>query len=120
MRAHALVRLARLLAEQLQHHRQRLAGIHVVVDDQHALARLLGLPYFPLTPTFPHFGPLGMFAYLPAKFTIRFLEPVRTDQMGDEPWEDKGLVQTVAHEVRTRIQENLIDMLAERRSVWFG
>jgi len=85
-----------------------------------ALQRLTGLLYVPLTPTFPHFGLLGMAGYLPAKFIIRFLEPVRTDDMGDEPWEDKGLVQTVAHEVRTRIQENLIDMLGQRRSVWFG
>ncbi|MEA2271745.1 MAG: hypothetical protein QOI98_453 [Solirubrobacteraceae bacterium] len=82
--------------------------------------RLTGLLYFPLTPTFPHFGPLGMFAYLPAKFTIRFLAPVRTDDMGDEPWEDKGLVQTVAHDVRAQIQGELLDMVGERKSVWFG
>jgi len=34
--------------------------------------------------------------------------------------EDKALVQTVAHEVRGRIQENLLDMVGSRRSVWFG
>jgi 1-acyl-sn-glycerol-3-phosphate acyltransferase len=84
------------------------------------LQKLTGLLYVPLTPTFPHGGLLGMAGYLPAKFRIRFLEPVRTDDLGDAPWEDKGLVQTVAHEVRTRIQENLVDMLAQRRSVWFG
>ena len=55
-------------------------------------------------------------AYLPAKFHIRFLEPIPTDQWGDEPWEDKGLVQTVAEEVRGRIQEELYTMLAGRRS----
>jgi 1-acyl-sn-glycerol-3-phosphate acyltransferase len=85
-----------------------------------AFQRLTGLLYFPLTPTFPHFGPLGMFAYLPAKFTIRFLEPVRTDDMGDEPWEDKGLVQTVAHDVRAQIQAELDEMVDRRESVWFG
>ena len=84
------------------------------------LQKLTGLLYVPLTPTFPHGGLLGMLGYLPAKFRIRFLEPVRTDDLGEAPWEDKGLVQTVAHEVRTRIQENLVDMLAQRRSVWFG
>src|SRR3989440_3088352 len=84
------------------------------------LQKLTGLLYVPLTPTFPHGGLLGMAGYLPAKFKIRFLEPVRTDDLGDAPWEDKGLVQTVAHEIRTRIQENLLDMLAQRRSVWFG
>jgi 1-acyl-sn-glycerol-3-phosphate acyltransferase len=84
------------------------------------LQKLTGLLYVPLTPTFPHGGLLGMAGYLPAKFKIRFLEPIRTDDLGDAPWDDKGLVQTVAHEVRTRIQENLLDMLAQRRSVWFG
>ncbi|HEY3019065.1 MAG TPA: lysophospholipid acyltransferase family protein [Solirubrobacteraceae bacterium] len=84
------------------------------------LQKLTGLLYVPLTPTFPHGGLLGMFGFLPAKFLIRFLDPIRTDDLGDAPWEDKGLVQTVAHEVRTRIQENLVDMLAQRRSVWFG
>src|SRR4051795_1562041 len=84
------------------------------------LQKLTGLLYVPLTPTFPHGGLLGMAGYLPAKFKIRFLDPVPTHELGDAPWDDKGLVQTVAHEVRTRIQENLIDMLAERRSVWFG
>ena len=84
------------------------------------LQRLTGLLYFPITPTFPHFGLLGMLGYLPAKFTIRFLRPVRTDSMGDEPWEDKGLVQTVAHDIRATIQDELIEMLGERRSVWFG
>src|SRR3954465_651057 len=84
------------------------------------LQRLTGLLYFPITPTFPHFGLLGMAAYLPAKFTIRFLAPVRTDDMGDEPWEDKALVQTVAQDIRASIQEELFDMVGERRSVWFG
>src|SRR5207247_1399416 len=68
------------------------------------LQRLTGLLYFPITPTFPHFGLLGMLGYLPAKFRIRFLEPIPTDALGDEPWNDKGLVQTVADEVRGRIQ----------------
>jgi 1-acyl-sn-glycerol-3-phosphate acyltransferase len=84
------------------------------------LQRLTGFLYFPLTPTFPHFGIPGMFGYLPAKFRIRFLEPIPTDQWGDEPWRDTGLVQTVAQEIRAQIQENLYDMLAKRTSVWFG
>jgi len=84
------------------------------------LQRLTGFLYFPITPTFPHFGLAGMLGYLPAKFHIRFLEPIATDRWGDAPWEDRGLVQTVAEEVRVRIQEELYDMLAHRRSVWFG
>jgi 1-acyl-sn-glycerol-3-phosphate acyltransferase len=82
------------------------------------LKRLTGLLYFPITPTFPHLGVLGMLGYLPAKFKIRFLDPVSFDEDGMN--EDKALVQTVAHDVRARIQEGLWEMLAKRRSVWFG
>src|SRR5918995_1280541 len=82
------------------------------------LQRLTGLLYFPITPTFPHFGLLGMAGYLPAKFKLRFLEPIHFDEEGMH--EDKAMVQTVAHEVRARIQENLWEMVAKRRSVWFG
>jgi 1-acyl-sn-glycerol-3-phosphate acyltransferase len=84
------------------------------------LRRLTGLIYFPITPLFPHLGPILGTAYLPAKFRIRFLEPIPTDQWGERPWDDKGLVQTVAEDVRARIQEELIDLVSHRRSVWFG
>jgi 1-acyl-sn-glycerol-3-phosphate acyltransferase len=82
------------------------------------MKRLTGLLYFPITPTFPHLGLLGMLGYLPAKFKLRFLEPISFDE--DGLYDDKALVQTVAHDIRARIQENLWDMLAKRRSVWFG
>ena len=84
------------------------------------LRRLTGLLYFPITPTFPWLGPLGMFAYLPAKFRIRFLDPIDTANVSVDPAPDTAQVQTVAQEVRARIQENLDEMLAARRSVWFG
>jgi 1-acyl-sn-glycerol-3-phosphate acyltransferase len=83
-----------------------------------ALQKLTGLLYAPLTPTFPHMGPLGMLAFLPAKFRIRFLEPFHFDEGGLDA--DKSLVQTVSQEIRARIQENLWDMVGERKSVWFG
>jgi hypothetical protein len=83
------------------------------------LKRVTGLIYFPITPLFPHLGLLGA-TYLPAKFKLRFLEPVPTDRMGAEPWEDKSLVSDVADEIRARIQEELIDMVGHRRSVWLG
>jgi 1-acyl-sn-glycerol-3-phosphate acyltransferase len=83
------------------------------------LKRLTGLIYFPVTPLFPHFGLLGA-AYLPAKFRIRFLEPVHTEAMGERAWEDRGLVQDVSDDIRARIQEELIDMVGSRRSVWLG
>jgi 1-acyl-sn-glycerol-3-phosphate acyltransferase len=83
-----------------------------------ALQRLTGLLYFPITPTFPHFGLLGMLGYLPAKFKIRFLEPIHFDD--PDSYLDKSLVQTVAQEVRARIQENVWEMVGQRESVWFG
>jgi hypothetical protein len=61
-----------------------------------------------------------MLGYLPAKFRIRFLPAVRTDALGDEPWQDKALVQTVAEDMRATIQDALYDLIAERRSVWLG
>jgi 1-acyl-sn-glycerol-3-phosphate acyltransferase len=86
-----------------------------------ALQKLTGLIYFPITPTFPHFGLLGSLGYLPAKFKIRFLTPVPTDDLGvDEPWEDQAIVQTLANDIRATIQDELLDMLGKRRSVWFG
>jgi 1-acyl-sn-glycerol-3-phosphate acyltransferase len=85
-----------------------------------ALQKLTKLIYFPITPTFPLLGPLAGLTFLPAKFKIRFLEPVRTDAMGAAPWEDGSLVQEVAQEIRARIQEELLDMIGQRRSVWFG
>ena len=85
------------------------------------MRRLTGLLYFPITPTFPWLGPLGMLAYLPAKFKIRFLEPIDTLELGGpEAVDDKALVQSVAQEIRARIQEGLEEMLGKRRSVWFG
>jgi 1-acyl-sn-glycerol-3-phosphate acyltransferase len=74
------------------------------------LRRLTGLPRLPIASPVP----------LPAKFRIRFLEPVATDELGDAPWEDGGLVQSLSHDIRALIQENLLEMVAQRRSVWLG
>jgi hypothetical protein len=63
---------------------------------------------------------LGMLGYLPAKFVIRFLPPIPTDQWGEEPWLDRGLVQEVAEDIRDTIQRNVIEMLAHRQNVWTG
>jgi hypothetical protein len=49
------------------------------------------------------------------------LEPIDTIELGGrEAAEDKALVQTVAQEIRARIQESLYEMLAQRKSVWLG
>lgn len=85
------------------------------------LAKMLGLPYLPLTLNHLVFGPvLGTVCYLPAKFTFRVLDPIHFDA---EPGLDrypKGRVMDEAEAIRQQLQENLHDMLAHRRSVWFG
>ena len=55
-----------------------------------------------------------MLGYLPAKFKIRFLEPIDTVELGGaDAVHDKALVQTVSQEIRARIQENLHEMVGE-------
>jgi len=83
------------------------------------LQRLTGLIYFPINHAFPHFGLLAAAMYLPAKFKIRFLEPVHFDY-GPEAADDVAFVQQVADDIRARIQISLNEMLRERTSVWFG
>jgi 1-acyl-sn-glycerol-3-phosphate acyltransferase len=84
------------------------------------LQRLTGLIYFPINHAFPHFGPAAALMYLPAKFKIRFLEPVDLSRYGPEEAEDVGLVQSIAEDVRARIQAELDALIAARKSVWFG
>jgi 1-acyl-sn-glycerol-3-phosphate acyltransferase len=85
-----------------------------------ALQRLTGLIYFPINHAFPQFGLAASLMYLPAKFKIHFLEPVSLDGYGPEDAEDLELVQTLAEEIRSRIQIEVDRLVASRRSVWFG
>ncbi len=84
------------------------------------LQRLTGLIYFPINHAFPHFGLLAAGMYLPAKFKIRFLDPVELERYGPDAADDVAFVQQVADDIRARIQIALNEMLRERSSVWFG
>jgi 1-acyl-sn-glycerol-3-phosphate acyltransferase len=84
------------------------------------LQRITGLIYFPINHAFPHFGLLAGAMYLPAKFRIRFLEPVRFERYGPDAADDVAFVQQVADDIRARIQDSLNEMLGRRQSVWFG
>jgi len=84
------------------------------------LQRITGLIYFPINHAFPHFGLLAGAMYLPAKFRIRFLEPVRFERYGPEAADDVAFVQQMADDIRARIQDSLNEMLGRRQSVWFG
>jgi 1-acyl-sn-glycerol-3-phosphate acyltransferase len=79
----------------------------------------LGLPYIPVTPTFPALGPLGLLP-APTKWKILFGEVVRFDEYGPEAAEDEILVGRLAERVRGAIQSMLDHAVGERRSVWFG
>jgi 1-acyl-sn-glycerol-3-phosphate acyltransferase len=84
------------------------------------LQRVSGLIYFPLNHAFPHFGLAAGLMYLPAKFRIRFLEPLDMAEYDQTVAEDAAEIQAIAEWVRAQIQLQLDQMVAERRSVWFG
>jgi 1-acyl-sn-glycerol-3-phosphate acyltransferase len=85
-----------------------------------ALQRLTGLIYFPINHAFPWAGLAAGAMYLPAKFKIRFLEPVSLDAYGPEDAEDLTLVQAIAEQIRAQIQREVDRLVAGRTSVWFG
>jgi 1-acyl-sn-glycerol-3-phosphate acyltransferase len=85
-----------------------------------AVAKVLGLPYFPITANMLALGPLGALAYFPSKFKIRVLEPVTFDVPPDQERYSRSRIMDASEEIRQSIQEALYDMLQKRRSVWFG
>ena len=91
--------------------------IYPMLGNAKTLARLLGLPYFPLTPTFPWLGPLGLIP-LPSKWHIEFGEPIETASYGAEAADDPMLVFELTDRVREQIQTSLYRLLMQRRSVW--
>ncbi len=84
------------------------------------LQKLSGLIYFPLTPSFPHFGLAAPLMYLPSKFKIRFMEPIDMAEYPVETIDDPAEIQVISERIRARIQHQLDDMLATRESVWTG
>ena len=84
------------------------------------LAKLLRLPYLPVTANMLTFGPAGLVLYYPVKFKLRVLEPATFDVPPGQERYSRSRVMEESERIRTRIQEALYDMLAQRRSVWFG
>lgn len=91
--------------------------IYPMIANAKTLARLFGLPYFPITPTFPWLGPLGMIP-LPSKWIIAFGDPIHTDEMPVSAAEDPMLVFNLTDQVRENIQQMLYKLLMQRRSVF--
>jgi 1-acyl-sn-glycerol-3-phosphate acyltransferase len=84
------------------------------------LAKLLGVPYVPLTANMLLLGPLGLLAHFPAKFRFRVLPPVHFDVEPDQVKYPRSQVYDEAEAIRQRMQDSLVDMLRHRRSVWRG
>jgi 1-acyl-sn-glycerol-3-phosphate acyltransferase len=84
------------------------------------LARVLGVPYVPVTVQMLVLGPLGAFAFLPAKFTVRVLEPVHLDLPSGRVRYSAAAVMEEAERIRQRVQDALHDVLRQRSSVWWG
>ena len=91
--------------------------IYPMISNAKTLARLLGLPYFPITPTFPMLGPLGLVP-LPSKWFIEFGEPILTDGYPEGAADDPMLVFNLTDQVREQIQQALYRLLMRRPSVF--
>jgi 1-acyl-sn-glycerol-3-phosphate acyltransferase len=91
--------------------------VHPVVFELTPLARLLRLPIFPVTPTFPWLGPLGLLP-LPSKWLIAFGEPIETRSFGPDAADDPAVVMELSERVRSWIQAR-VDKLLERRATAF-
>jgi len=91
--------------------------IYPVIGNAKILARILGMPYFPITPMFPLLGPLGLVP-LPSKWIIEFGEPIYTDDFPEGAAEDPMLVFNLTDQVRETIQQTLYKLLVRRRSVF--
>ncbi|MBA2445289.1 MAG: acyltransferase family protein [Nocardioidaceae bacterium] len=91
--------------------------IYPLVGNIPTLARLLDVPYFPVTPLFPWLGVLGMVP-LPSKWLIEFGEPLRTDSYPEGAADDPMVVLDVTNQVRETIQKTLHSLLLQRKSAF--
>lgn len=89
-----------------------------IIGNMKTVARLLGVPYAPITPTFPLLGPLGLIP-LPSKWIIEFGAPIETAHHADGAADDPMLVFDLTDQVRETIQQTLYSLLMQRRSVFF-
>lgn len=93
--------------------------IYPMLADVKLIARLFGLPYFPVTPLFPLAGPLGLVP-LPSKWHIQFGEPIPTDAYDEATAEDPMVTFELTDQVRETIQQTLYQLLANRGNTFLG
>ena len=90
---------------------------HPILFKAHTAARAVGLPFLPVTPTFPWLGPAGL-APLPSKWVIRVGRPLPLDHLEPDAAEDELLIARLTEDLRSQIQ-GLVDVaLADRESIW--
>jgi 1-acyl-sn-glycerol-3-phosphate acyltransferase len=83
--------------------------------DLKLLAHTLGFPYFPITPFFPWFGPVGGIP-LPTKYRIEFGTPIELDGDGDES--DEVIARHVDL-LRGKLSSLLGGLLHERKHIFW-
>jgi 1-acyl-sn-glycerol-3-phosphate acyltransferase len=93
--------------------------IYPMLGDVKLVARLLGMPYFPITPLFPLAGPVGLMP-LPSKWHIAFGEPISTAEYDPADADDPMVTFELTDQVRETIQQTLYRLLAGRRNMFFG
>jgi 1-acyl-sn-glycerol-3-phosphate acyltransferase len=91
---------------------------HPVLFKIETVAHAVGLPFVPVTPTFPWLGPLGLVP-LPSKWSISFGAPIETAHLEPDAAEDEVLVWRMTGELRTAIQ-TMLDAGVHRRAGVFG
>ena len=91
--------------------------IYPMIGDALPVAKFFGLPYFPLTPTWPWLGALGLIP-LPSKWRIQFHPAVHTETHPPEAADDQNVVMTISDEVRNTIQKGVYENLKLRRGVF--
>lgn len=94
--------------------------IYPMLFDLRIVARLLGLPYFPVVPQMFALPVLGPFALLPlpSKWVIEYGEPIEPSSIGRDIAEDPMALFDLTDQVRERIQQMLHRNLMGRRSVF--
>lgn len=93
--------------------------IHPIVGKSNILSKTIGVPYIPITPTFPLLGILGIIP-LPTKWYIHFGKPMRLEDYPPDTLDDELRIHELSEKVREEIQKILIELLKKRRSVWLG
>ena len=90
---------------------------HPILFKLETPARMLGLPFLPVTPTFPWLGPLGALP-LPSKWVVSFGEPLASASSEAAQADDDLLVARLTEELRAEVQRLVKEALSIRQGVF--